>query len=68
MSNVVSPCFEKLIKKNTKINPKINKYYFITPSIPIKHVNYSVINLSVPDNDFEYYNSKKYLFLIDLFS
>jgi hypothetical protein len=66
MSNVVSPFFEKLIKTNS--NNKINKFSFINKPIPIKHINYSVINFSVPDDDFEYNNSKKYLFLIDLFS
>jgi hypothetical protein len=67
MSNVVSPYFEKLIKKN----PKIKKYSF-TP-ILIKHVNYSFSkNINTENNffddNYDYNNSKKFLFLIDLFS
>lgn len=69
MSNVVSPYFEKLIKKNH--NNKNKKYSFI--HIPIKHVNYSFSkNINNEnyffDNNYDYYNSKKFLFLIDLFS
>jgi hypothetical protein len=69
MSNVVSPYFEKLIKKDP--NNK-NKKYSFTP-IPIKHVNYSFSkNINTEncffDDNYDYYNSKKFLFLIDLFS
>ena len=66
MSNVVSPYFEKIINKNDKIIK-----YNINP-ISIKKVNYyfpNNINKNHFFNDnYDYYISKKFIYLIDPFS